>query len=380
MSKLVLIASSSVVDSSLNLYTGIKELFDRLNADGDTIFIVSHNGNRLAEIIALLGSHYSYIKSTTRWTIRQVLEKYHNNQVVYVGSSDVDLQLTASKKILLFHSKWSDVQEEKTAKYGHHVEKPSDFVNIMKILNNQSSWFYELKISDKVNVFSLTKANSMYLTYESEKELIDGFNRLLKTGDTKYYDVLLLHFLASIVHNNDFLDVDFWGTMPSSGTQASQQLELFKDRVRHLMSKKLTQPLFVRHTATTKSHHIRNDSRIPCDRHFETICLNPFYKKKLKNKTVCILDDYLTNGTSFETLRNLLEYAGVKRIIFVSLGRFKKNVYSPEYVKQDYKIEGDVFSPGYSYEFIKRENINGTFNDSANEELRSLHAIINSPT
>ena len=57
---------------------------------------------------------------------------------------------------------------------------------------------------------------------------------------------------------------------------------------------------------------------------FNTLCINPDFQGKINRLqkqgrfNVCIFDDYLTHGNSFNAVRNLLETLGVNKIIFIS--------------------------------------------------------------
>ena len=63
---------------------------------------------------------------------------------------------------------------------------------------------------------------------------------------------------------------------------------------------------------------------------FKTLCINPDFKNKINTLrksgkfNVCIFDDYMTHGNSFNAVRNLLKQLGANKIIFVSLGNFGK--------------------------------------------------------
>ena len=112
---------------------------------------------------------------------------------------------------------------------------------------------------------------------------------------------------------------------------------------------------------------------------FRTICINPDFKnkintlKKSKKFNVCIFDDYMTHGNSFNAVRNLLQYLGANKIIFVSLGNFGR-----PFQKIDYAIKGDVFNTGYSYTPINFNTKYLTYNDAAKDEVSELYDIFNS--
>ena len=134
------------------------------------------------------------------------------------------------------------------------------------------------------------------------------------------------------------------------------------------------EPIFIRHTATSKSRDdkpylkLRNDY---CQKHFQSIRVNDKYKGKLKGRVVCVLDDYLTYGNTFEALRNLLIKCEVKKIIFVSIGKFKCAGES-QYVQKSFSIEGDVYSGKYTAKFNTDAKHDAQFDVAARRSLENL--------
>ncbi|MDG0059149.1 hypothetical protein [Priestia sp. P5] len=68
---------------------------------------------------------------------------------------------------------------------------------------------------------------------------------------------------------------------------------------------------------------------------------------------MCVIDNYLTKGISFETVRNLLLEVGAKRIILLALEPYKREEYGI-YQNQFYKFSGDIIGKGYQYELTDR--------------------------
>lgn len=112
---------------------------------------------------------------------------------------------------------------------------------------------------------------------------------------------------------------------------------------------------------------------------FKTLCINPDFKNKINTLkksakfNVCIFDDYVTHGNSFNAVRNLLKNLGANQIIFVSLGNFGK-----PFQKRDYIINGDVYDIGYTYQLSNSCIKSFIFNDTAKDEVSELYDIFNS--
>lgn len=151
-------------------------------------------------------------------------------------------------------------------------------------------------------------------------------------------------------------------------------MEDLKEHVRYMMYGRKREPIFIRHTATSKSRFDNRDDRQRndyCQKHFQSIRVNDKYKGKLKGRVVCVFDDYLTNGNTFEALRNLLINCGVEKIIFVSIGKFKSAGES-QYVQKSFSIEGDVYSGKYKAKFETVAKHNVKFDDAARRSLENL--------
>ena len=192
---------------------------------------------------------------------------------------------------------------------------------------------------------------------------------------------MLFRSISGVMKSDDLRKIDIWGIMPSSGSTLNEDMLEIKERCRYLTGKRVREPLFIRHTVVPKSHYTSHDERmrIGSSKHLDSININPYYRGKLSGKTVCILDDYVTNGPSFEALRNLLLKAGVARVIFVAIGRFRRGS-EGVYQKEDYQILGDVFSSNYTYELISKDpyfGMRAKYDLASKHEVENIHGILN---
>ena len=181
--------------------------------------------------------------------------------------------------------------------------------------------------------------------------------------------------ISAIAHDPDFKEVQDWACAPSSSTNGNTVMEDIKERVRYMMNGKKRERIFIRHTSCTKSRY-DGDARKQddyCQKHFTTINVNPYYKGKLKNRVVCVLDDYMNYGNIFEVLRNLLVSCGVRKIIFVAIGKF---LTQDPYKQQHYDISGDVYSERYQAVFRSKVYHNHiTIEEDAKRSLRELKTL-----
>ena len=154
-------------------------------------------------------------------------------------------------------------------------------------------------------------------------------------------------------------------------------MEELKEHVRCMMYGRKPAAMFLRHKATNKSRSDRPDIRQRddyCQKHFESIHVSEKYHKKLKDRVVCVFDD--THGNTFEALRNLLVECKVKKIIFVSIGKFMSR-YENAYRQKSFSISGDVSTKHYTAEFESAVQHNFYIDKDARRSLQHLRELAN---
>lgn len=184
---------------------------------------------------------------------------------------------------------------------------------------------------------------------------------------------------TAIAHDPEFREVQDWAVAPSSSTQPNEVMENLKEHVRYMMNGRKPQPIFIRHRETRQSRLEEPEERQRvnyCQKHFQTIRVNDdkTYKGKLKGRVVCVFDDFLTNGNTFETLRNLLVACKVKKIIFLSIGKFQSRG-EKSYTQKSFNIQGDVHTTNYTATFKEDLQHPVSFNDNARRELVDLKGL-----
>ena len=182
---------------------------------------------------------------------------------------------------------------------------------------------------------------------------------------------------TAIAHDVNFREVQDWAVAPSSSTEPNQAMEELKEHVRCMMYGRKPQPIFIRHTPTSKSRFddgLARQTPNYCQKHFQSIRVNDHYRGKLEGRVVCVFDDYLTNGNTFESLRNLLVACKVKAIIFVSIGKFRK-VVENYYVQKSFSITGDVYTGNYIATFNDSVSHFASFNAAARRSLEDLREL-----
>ncbi|QHT47340.1 phosphoribosyltransferase [Bacillus sp. SB49] len=381
MRKIVVFPRLTIFDYDFQIYDGIEGLFRELNADGHELVVISHDRISIERMRKVFQEIFEFdVLCAYRSLIRDNVDETNAQDVIIVGSSDEDLILAANKKTLIINPGWSIKQDEKPERYGIKLNRPSQLLRAIRLIANQNRWYFKLQVSDSANVLSLTSANTMNRDVEyTEREILDGFEGLLKAGDRKYFNTLYFHLISGVMKDSELRNVNIWGTFPSSSGFENEELEELKERCRYLTGGRMSEPLFIRHTKVEKSHHTPHVTRLRegCKKHFNSLHLNPYYNsRRIRGKVVCIIDDYMTNGISFESARNLLLQAGAKRVILLALGRYRKGSHGV-YQHEEYNFDGTVNAPGYSYELVSKSNLVGEYDYEARDEVNRIYEILN---
>ena len=374
--------------------------FKELSEESEnTIYFYSRKWEKLKTFEKLFHEHgYTNFKFVDRRNVEAFAKnhKSENRYFVFVGSKNKDFELAVNTRSLFIVPTWLPLQD-RTERYGIHVNTVKQLRKFIQTLNNQNVWFSRLKIDDVSTAYSLVDARfGKYAETNEEKTMVENFQHLLKDHQSlNYQRILLYHFLAGITSNMDFDNIELFGMLPSSNCNVNEYVFDFMTQVRLLKGKQLPKRytpdvppastnLLIRHSAKNQNHNGGRERQarinLGAKDEFATLMINPDYKRriqKLKSEgrfNVCVFDDYMTHGNSFNAVRNLLESLGANKIVFVSVGLFK----SP-FQKRDYTISGDVFSPNYTYQLETYQPIsNFEINDDAKQEVAELFDIFNS--
>ena len=155
--------------------------------------------------------------------------------------------------------------------------------------------------------------------------------RLVKTGrDTDLPDGTPLsklvygHLLQALQEDSHCLTVDLWGIYPghTGDTPVLPILSRYLRQDGPLAEDRYLPHLLMRHTPAVKvAYARRRGTGVGFTNQANTVHLNPRYRELLKGRRVLILDDFCTQGYSFEWARHLLMQAGAAKAICISLGR-----------------------------------------------------------
>ena len=367
----ILISRNVFFDQNDKIRNEIHELFDSIQGREIQLVLVTRNKLKYKKIIDESFSENHGIKFGNRADLSRKFTS-NNKGLLILGAVKEDIWIAANNQILLINPQWVSGVAEEIETYGFKLQNYLQVLECIDILNIETQLFYNFAIDENTRLIAVSNANKYY-TVKKEEEMIHTYRGILKFGVENYKYAVYFHYLTMIIGTEYFKDVDYWMTVPSSdGTNKNNIYEIVK-HTRYLLKNNKKDELFIRHTPAKKSTSMSRDERISigCKRHLDTLILNPKYKGKLKGKKICVLDDYVTNGTSFESIRNMLKHEEVSEIILIAIGTFKQ-----PYQKEDYKLTGDLYKPGFDYSFVGSDILRGTANDKSLEVIELIHDII----
>ncbi|CAM4199656.1 hypothetical protein QCI44_28825 [Bacillus cereus group sp. RP37] len=369
----LLISRNAFFDEDDEIREEIFELMESIEGKEIQVVLVSRSKQKYKDIIDDTLPNPDKIKYGSRGKLSgKVLPS--NKDIMLVGAVEEDIRIAANNKILLINPGWVENVDEKIQKYGFKLKNFNQIIQCIDILNLDTELFYDFEVDEKTRLIAVSNANKYYAV-KNEAEMIENYKRTLKYGYETYRYAVYFHYLTMIIGMEEFKDVDYWMSVPSSTGSTENNIYDIVKRTRYLLNNRRSQELFVRYKPGKKSTSMSSKDRIEegCKRHFETLHLNPKYKGKLKGKKICVLDDYFTYGASFESVRNLLIKEEVGEIILVAIGTFKK-----PYYKEDFKIKGNVYEHGYNYTFIDKELVYGEANEKSSKIINKIYDIIKS--
>lgn len=298
--------------------------------------------------------------------------KYKKYIFAVLGIVNDDAIFSFNCKIPLFNPEKLNsgrvIISEKVLRYGLPIIEFQNIIDCLKAYEIHKENYFHISFSSNFTVISLNNANTYYRP-EEEGRIKKIFETSLKGGTStrnqKILLILLFHLINEITSNPYFDKVDYWGTFPSSKVENTDtSVSFIKESVRKIVGGlPLNGPELLIRRKSMESKHISGDDRLKykCEKDFDTLIVNPEIEKKIKGKTVCIIDDYITNGYSAEAAKHLLFKAEVKEIIFISFGKFGTKYYATEYVLEkdlngnnislllDEKIIGSIYNEKHVY-------------------------------
>lgn len=321
-----------------NNYSNKEEFIKILQQNNDKFlyFIVTKSSYTGVQIVKELRNNYNL---NCEFLPRS--SKFINNNLefeVILGNKDVDFYIATNNKKIIFYDEILEI-EDKVLQYGFKFS--IDILDkLLKIIDLDKSHYCGL-ISNNfvVKLFSLVNAryrvNSNYSM--DEKLLIEDFEKFIKKNASVKNKELITYYIILAILKLDIIVPDLIFYFPSSKIEPNTFMDNLVKKLRNIFHLSVNTPeLLKRSREITPSKNLSYDERISCQRHLDSILFDNSIDIEYKN--ILVLDDYCTNGTSFETVRNLIALQNklIGSLTFISIGNFGK-----DYIAQDCEIVDD---------------------------------------
>ncbi len=355
--------SDTTIDATGNAVTGIREAFSAIRASGRKLAVASNVhtaviknallSNSLA-VDLIVAPDVTGVKKGSPEVNRFIARTFgcELTELLYVGDNDkTDFPSCVNSGVLYLSARWANP----SAKYGIAVDSPD---SVRRFLDRHFSepviWHWSLTEKDAlgrdVDVRSLIPPEGNSSSSIDIAVLKRG--ELRRVGKLDYFKFLFRRVISALYVEGRLGAYDFWTFYPGhSGQPKAERYHAALDPASKIFRGTYAQDLIIRHTPAEKSAFARHAGRTPTfTNQTNSIHLNEKYRKKLQGSTVLVVDDFCTDGNSFECARNYLLAAGAQKVDCISIGRYGTwyqvrsprpdlhwNVWSPQtFVEQDF--------------------------------------------
>jgi hypothetical protein len=249
--------------------------------------------------------------------IRNVMG-WETSEVVYVGSTDKDMQSAVNGDLLFLNVTWYN----ENSKYGFFFNSPLDIARFIDVFCLRDSlWHFSIEEPD-IRFYALAPFSTMYPDFEF---FSNDAKAAAKWGGG-HPDFWTKYLASTIYFSGLYKEIDYITVYPSSRAGAGnaimeEPMIAFSNcfRVGYLRD------FIIRHIATVPSRTLRNQGRpVNHKRQLDSINLNQFplkspdksYKRcpVVAGRTVLVIDDICTSGYSLEAARIFVEQTGARVI------------------------------------------------------------------
>ncbi|WP_223272300.1 phosphoribosyltransferase [Sulfurirhabdus autotrophica] len=266
--------------------------------------------------------------------------------VLVLAGKDEDVQMGKNGHALLIAAGWSTAKQ--VVPLGIRVDDAKQFQEIIDLTTGWLGQWWFTGDEPRYRVRALSDLSSKYGKTITQRVFAQKLTSTVKNGGSRLNALLAVTARSLLMEGTDSQEGLVWGVYPSSSS-ANDDDEILSDfthRLRTTVSRvrfsKRGEPLFIRHTPSTKRSMGGGGDRTDPTNQILTVHLNPFYKEsnRLLGKHVIVVDDCTTYGVSFGVASAFLRKAGAASITGVALGKFGGQL---RYYEID--IQTDPFKP-----------------------------------
>lgn len=291
---------------------------------------------------------------------------------IVLGGCDEDIQMAKNGGAVFVPAGW--IPNWEGTRYGLVVKDIEEFKKVVHLsFGWTGEWFFEGN-EPWYTVRSLSNVSGINVSI-AQSEWAGKIVNTVKSGGPRLQALLTVVARSLLMTGTARQDKLMWGYYPSSSSE-NDEAEVLSDlthRLRTVVSRvrfaQFGEPLFIRHTHSIKRSRSSNINRLDPSEQLETLHLNPFYRKKISDRNVIVLDDCTTYGVSFGVAAALLLKAGAASVNCIALGKFGNQLRYYEI-----EINSDPFSPilNGQYEIKRNQHFTGSTRQAAQTSLIDL--------
>jgi phosphoribosylpyrophosphate synthetase len=258
------------------------------------------------------------------WAARYELRPF---DILVLAGKLEDMIMSKNGGAVTIAAGWST--DEKIRNLGIKVRNGAEFEEVVQLTSQwPGEWWYSGN-GNHYDVKVLADLSTMGSNISvAQGQLSAVLTRTVKNGGARLIALLTITARSLLMDGLGAEQQLLWGLYPASQSQNndSDVLSDFTHRLRTTVSKvkfaERDQPLFLRHAASEKRSGGGGGNRTDPKNQIETVCLNPFYRKKIQGRHVVVVDDCTTYGISFAVASAFLKKAGAAKVTGVALGKF----------------------------------------------------------
>ncbi|CUJ75412.1 Uncharacterised protein [Achromobacter xylosoxidans] len=294
--------------------------------------------------------------------------------VLVLATKAEDVQMGKNGGAVLVAAGWSNAPEVRAL--GIRVDTAQQLQEVIDLTSGWAGqWWYSGRAT-RYQVRALADLSG-YGKADAQVVFARRLTDTVKNGGSRLNALLAVTARSLLTDGTGSQQNLVWGVYPSSasGNDDTEVLSDFTHRLRTTVSQvrfaKRDEPLFVRHSPSSKRSQGGGGDRTDPTEQIQTLHLNPFYKAngRLKGKNVIVIDDCTTYGVSFGVAAAFLRKAGAASMTGVALGKFGNQLRH-----YDIDINVDPFAPvpGDGFTVTNIDQFDDGTNANSQQLLRDL--------
>jgi hypothetical protein len=327
---------------------------------GSGVQFIQERGRQGGEIVTLNAKKFS-------------LEPF---DALVLATKAVDVQMGKNGGALLVAGEWS--LDPQVAALGVRITSAADLKQIIDLTAAwPGKWWFSADASH-YNVRALSDLSTKkYGLTGAQQAFAMALTSTVKNGGAKLNALLAVTARSLLMEGFGTKKDLVWGVYPSSksSNDDTEVLSDFTHRLRTTVSRvrlaKKGEPLFIRHTPSSKRSAGGSGDRTNPSEQILTIHLNPYYAEsgRLVGKHIVVIDDCTTYGVSFGVAAAFLRAADAASVTGIALGKFGSQI---RYYEID--IACDPFKPVSAAKFktVSSGAMAGATNSGAQSGLQNL--------